>query len=309
MFEEEKTGAYDVARIIAPPDAKRTACFIIVAGVDTGRVYSLQDAESVIGRSLDTQIHLEGDGISRKHAKVTAQSGGLVTLVDLGSTNGTYVNGLRTASHVLKDGDKVQIGATTILKFSLHDAVEETFHLQQYESATRDWLTACFNKRYLMETIPNEASFAARSGRPLSIAMVDIDHFKVVNDNHGHSAGDYVLKATAWILRKSIRAHDLLARYGGEEFVLLMRETEAESAFTTCERLRERISNMRFTYEDRGIGITVSSGIATFTTTTPTSSRIMLRAADECLYRAKQEGRNRTHLAEFGDADLTGDDA
>ncbi|MBI3178362.1 MAG: GGDEF domain-containing protein [Deltaproteobacteria bacterium] len=272
----------------------RSACFIVIAGGQAGKMYKLDDNELVIGRVNDASILIEDDGVSRRHAKICRQPDGALVITDLGSTNGTFVNGERVTTRVLKDGDKIQIGTTTILKFSLQDTLEEDFLRRQYESATRDALTQCFNKKYLLERLPSELAFAKRHDKALALAMIDVDHFKQVNDTHGHQAGDVVLRGVAKVMRDAIRSDDLLARYGGEEFALVMRETLPASALAAMERLRRQIEASTFDSEGTPLKVTVSIGIASWTEDRPETPEAMIGAADAYLYQAKRSGRNRT---------------
>src|SRR5205807_9633471 len=121
---------------------------------------------TLIGRSADCAVRVKGEGISRKHARVVAD-GDELFLEDLGSTNGTFVNGARVARHPLADGDKIQMGEQTILKFGYHDPVEETFQRQMYESALRDGLTRIFNRKYVLDRLESELTFVDRHKLPL----------------------------------------------------------------------------------------------------------------------------------------------
>ena len=203
----------------------RSACFVVIAGKHTGAMYKLDKGEVLIGRGKEASIRIDDEGVSRLHAKIVRHPEGTVAIVDLKSTNGTFCNGERVDTHVLQDGDRIQIGTTTIIKFSLQDTLEEDFQRHQYESATRDPLTNCYNKSYFLERLPSEFAFAKRHDKPLSLAMIDIDRFKKINDSYGHLAGDFVLRKIGKMLQERLRADDFLARYGGEEFALIMRES------------------------------------------------------------------------------------
>jgi diguanylate cyclase (GGDEF)-like protein len=296
MEFEDKTSVIDSSRLatLKRDAAQRSACFIVIAGSQAGRMYKLERDELVIGRSPDVGIHINDDGVSRRHAQITRRSDGSVFITDLKSTNGTFCNGERVDVRVLQDGDKIQIGTTTILKFSFQDTVEEDFQRRQYESATRDSLTRCFNKKHFLERLPSELSFAARHSKGLSLAMMDIDHFKATNDTFGHLAGDYVLREVARLMQESVRVDDLLARYGGEEFALIMRETTSDKAFVAVERIRRKIEAASFSFERKIISVTISAGIASWGDGYPESAEALIKLADECLYRAKSNGRNRT---------------
>lgn len=272
--------------------AGRSACFVVIGGNQAGKLYKLDRHEMRIGRGRDVELRFDDDGVSRLHAKIVKEEGE-VYLEDLGSTNGTFCNNDPVTRCVLQDGDKIQIGTTTILKFSMQDAVEEDFQRKQYESATRDGLTGCYNKKYFLERLPSEFAFAKRHEKPLSLAMFDIDYFKRVNDTHGHVVGDRVLQSVAECMLESVRSDDVLARFGGEEFAMLMREAGADEAFVAVERIRRRIEAMRIPIQTVDIRVSVSVGIATFMQQWEQPEQL-LQAADDYLYKAKSAGRNRT---------------
>ena len=129
------------------------------------------------------------------------------------------------------------------------------------EMATRDELTGLYNRRYFMETLQREVAKAKRYETKLTLCVIDLDHFKNVNDSYGHSAGDSVLSGIGRLLTKDARESDLACRYGGEEFVLILPGTDLEGARNVCERLRKRVEEARFEYDTAKIKITVSIGV------------------------------------------------
>ncbi len=179
------------------------------------------------------------------------------------------------------------------LEKSLKEANEEIKKL-----SIRDPLTNCYNRRYAMQEIPKEVARAVRYRDHLSLIMFDIDYFKKVNDSYGHLAGDAVLKAVVACVmggKGGIRENDWLARYGGEEFIVLLPKTPAEGAFKAAERLREKVATTPVRTEDEKIiEVTASFGIVSFDPSVDkgTSIQEMIKVADECLYQAKDEGRN-----------------
>ncbi len=274
---------------LAPSERDRPY-LIVLAGSNVGEMYRIEDAETIIGRAEDVAIKLSDDGISRKHARISA-SGREAQLEDLGSVNGTLVNGERVTKVKLTDGDKIQIGSTTILKFTFHDKLETSFRLQMYDAALRDGLTKLFNKRHFMDRIESELSYAQRHSSPLSLVMLDVDHFKTVNDTYGHLAGDMVLSTLAGTLQSAVRGEDLLARYGGEEFAILCRGSSADITAAAAERIRAVIEAAAFVFSGKTIPITASLGVAAHVA--GQTSNQLIAAADAALYEAKRGGRNR----------------
>ena len=174
----------------------------------------------------------------------------------------------------------------------------------------RDPLTGVFNRVYLMERLPQELKRSRRYGRPLSLIMCDIDHFKTVNDRHGHGAGDRVLKDFAGRLAGSIRIDiDWVARYGGEEFLIVLPETDLSPAGVVAERLRRLVAETPFGLRDGGIRITASFGVASYRPALQ-SGRVtfdqLMEQADAFLYQAKRAGRNAVRGAEARDAEAKG---
>ena len=165
------------------------------------------------------------------------------------------------------------------------------------EQTTLDALTSISNLKGFYECLNREISRATRYKSPLSLIFSDIDHFKKVNDTHGHLAGDHALKTVAVCLKRELRQSDFLARYGGEEFALILAETDLDKAFLVAERLREKIALQKFVYKGISISITMSFGVASLPADRKLTPEAFLKQADEALYRAKEQGRNRCCLA------------
>ncbi len=167
----------------------------------------------------------------------------------------------------------------------------------KYQSV-RDPLTGLFNRRYMEEALNRELLRAARKATPVSVVMLDIDHFKRFNDTHGHDAGDMVLREFGSLLRLQVRGGDFACRYGGEEFLLIMSETDSETACQRVETLRARVATMPVRLRGETLEpITLSMGVAEFPTHGNSADQ-MISAADGALYRAKREGRDRVVVAE-----------
>lgn len=160
------------------------------------------------------------------------------------------------------------------------------------EEAIRDPLTGLFNRRYLHETLARELSRAARAGQPLALAVIDIDHFKDLNDRFGHTLGDRMLEAIATLLRTHTRGDDVACRFGGEEFVVVLPMTSAADAYRRVDTWRQAFAALRVAHESGSIGATLSAGVAAFPTDGADGDAV-LHAADRALYAAKHAGRNR----------------
>ncbi len=269
------------------------AYLIVIAGKAIGKMYKLAGEEMVIGRSPDAQVFLDDDGVSRRHARIERTDEGGLRLVDMHSTNGTWFNGGRIENRDLRDGDKFQIGSTTILKFSYQDALEEQFQQQLYDSATRDGLTRIYNKRFFLDRLQQEFSYSLRHRLPLSLLIFDLDHFKQINDTLGHPVGDAVLQELAHRIGDTLRTEDIFCRYGGEEFAIIMRESPAEKAALAAERVRRLVAGAPFSHEGGSLPVTISVGVATLEAGNFSSPAALVAEADRQLYDAKQRGRNR----------------
>jgi diguanylate cyclase (GGDEF)-like protein len=160
------------------------------------------------------------------------------------------------------------------------------------EQAIRDALTGLYNRRYLDETLPRELSRARREGYPLAVIMVDIDHFKKINDAHGHPAGDDVIRSLGSILRQGEREGDMACRYGGEEFVVVLPHMAIDAAAARAERWRQDVEAQRVEHAGVEMRFTISAGIAVFPAHTD-STEGLIECADLALYQSKSMGRNR----------------
>ena len=275
---------------ISERPVNRNAALVVIYGLDLGRKFDLTKENTVIGRSSKADIQVDQESISRNHAKLVAGSN--VTIRDLGSTNGTYVNDDQiSGEYSLRNGDMVKIGRT-IFKFIAGGNIEAAYHDEIYRLTTVDGLTQIFNRRYFEETLDREISRSIRYSREMSLVMIDIDHFKQINDTFGHLAGDHVLKHMASVIKTKIRREDIFARYGGEEFGLLLPEVDGKGAAQMADKTRKLVEKQKFEFDKEVIPVTISLGVATLKAGQRDGADLV-RAADAKLYEAKSEGRNR----------------
>jgi diguanylate cyclase (GGDEF)-like protein len=274
------------------PSEKRDALIrIFPPGMEMGRKWELGKKEITLGRDSGCEIRVRGSSVSRQHARLSLK-GGKRWITDLKSRNGSFVNDFPAASRALDHGDLLRIG-DTIFKYLNCNRIEMAYHEEIYKMTTVDGLTGAFNKSYFLETLKNELSRARRYLHPLSLLLFDIDHFKKVNDTFGHLAGDRVLKSLAQITFERLRHADTFARYGGEEFAVLLPETGRQGATELAEQLRSHIALSSFRFNGEEIPVTVSIGVATSSPSRKISGEEMVQQADQMLYQAKSEGRNR----------------
>jgi diguanylate cyclase (GGDEF)-like protein len=180
------------------------------------------------------------------------------------------------------------------------DALERS-NAELKRLAVTDSLTGIANRRQFMETLEGEVARSRRHGRPLSLLMLDIDHFKQINDRWGHATGDEAIKATALACLDGIRTIDLAARVGGEEFAILLPETPMDAAGLVADRVRQNVAAVRLPREAGEVGLTCSIGVSQLTAD-DVSLETLLTRADQALYRAKAGGRNRVMLSEANSA-------
>jgi two-component system, cell cycle response regulator len=263
-----------------------------------GRRYALNTDLVTIGRGRDNDIMLASDCVSRQHARIERR-GAELYLVDLSSTNGTFVNDDQSCirEHRMVPGDQLKIG-DLIFKYLSGSDVESQYHEIIFGMTVTDGLTNLANRKQLDAVLSEEVVRAQRHARPLSLLLIDIDHFKRINDNYGHLAGDAILRALAGLLQKRARQSDKLGRYGGEEFCAILPETDLQAALAIAEEWRRLVAEQLFAAERQQIRLTISLGVSSFRPGMQPDD--LYRLADVMLYMAKGSGRNRVGRAGLG---------
>lgn len=275
------------------PTARRDACLVHIypTGPGMGSRYPLADKPVVLGRGNDCDIRINDHSVSRRHARIQPGADGYYA-ADLQSTNGTFVNDVPASMYKLKDGDYLRVG-NCIYRFLAGGNVEAEYHEEIYRLTIIDALTDIHNKRYLLEFLDRELARSARYHRPLVLIMFDIDRFKAINDELGHLGGDATLRELAAAVKAGVRKEELFARYGGEEFVVVLPETTQEGGAQVAERIRSLVEKHQFQYENKSYSVTISVGVASTNGDEALTPYELIRQADEKLFRAKNEGRNR----------------
>jgi two-component system, cell cycle response regulator len=270
------------------PKGAGQPCLVIMTGAEMGRRIDLTHEEVSIGRSEECTVCVNSDLVSRRHAVVNRVLGRYI-VVDLKSTNGTFINDTRVERAELKDGDLLRTGKT-VLKY-LENNLELEYMQHILSLATIDSLTQLFNKRHFDEVFGKEVARASQSQAPLSLIVLDIDHFKKINDGHGHPAGDAVLKHVASVVKSQIRQNDCLCRVGGEEFALVLPQTPLPLAAQAAELIRAAVESSVCDVAGTPIPATLSLGVAELAPGEVPEQ--LYQRADERLYAAKHGGRNR----------------
>jgi diguanylate cyclase (GGDEF)-like protein len=277
---------------ISEPARRDRSVLLRMDGISAGLVVSMTQMPFSLGRHPTNQLPVDDDSISRFHARVSLENGEYY-IEDLGSRNGTFVQGKRVTRSIVHDDDWVQLGARVSFRFALTDARQEGLLRKLFESSTRDALTGAYNRRHFEDRLRAEIAFAVRHATDCGLLLLDLDHFKRINDSYGHPAGDEVLRQMSQIAGRTLRAEDVFARFGGEEFAVILRGASTRGAARLAERLREALSSQKVSFEGREIPVTLSAGCAALSCCEKPSPEDLVAVADRRLYRAKQSGRNR----------------
>lgn len=265
------------------------ACLVVLQGQRLGQRIDLGEHPLIIGRAPNCEFQIVERSVSREHSRIWHEPSGY-RIKDLDSTNRTFLNDQPIIEAELKDGDHVAIGSC-VLKFMDRSSIEARYHEELYQLATADPLTDLYNRRQFLELLEKELARASNHQRPLALLIIDLDHFKTINDRFGHPSGDVVLKRIAEALNAQGHDEYIIARIGGEEFAVVLPEHDLPAAVRFAEALRSSIEAIEFLMEESTVRVTVSIGAAPWLPSMSLSSEL-LRAADEQLYRAKQAGRN-----------------
>jgi two-component system, cell cycle response regulator len=252
--------------------------------------------------------HLTGPDVCKKVRETRREPYTYILLLTSKNSKDETIEGLEAGAddYIVKPFDQQELsvrlraGKRIIdLQLSLMEAREEL-----REKANKDLLTKLPNRSAIMATLETEIARSHRDQRTVGVAILDIDHFKKVNDTYGHFAGDAVLRETAARLKSSVRAYDQVGRYGGEEFLVVLPNCDMEQAVHQADRMRLRLQESKI-LADAGVEIPVTASFGvTITDLSDRNPDVFIRVADEALYRAKANGRNRVESLYFGDSDL-----
>ena len=268
---------------------------VAYAGTSLGRIFPLMPGETLIGRAPAMTVALLDSEVSRRHARIRfgmGSEGPRLLLEDLDSTNGTRVNGeVIQGTRELRPGDRLGVGGH-VLKLVAMDALERAFHETMLDLSTRDPLTGLANRANTLSELQNRFGLSLRYDRPLAVVMADLDHFKRINDNLGHGAGDCVLQAFGDRVRANLRESDLAGRIGGEEFLMVLPETDLGGGRQFAERLRKALAAAPLGLPTGELEVTCSLGVAERLDPDQEPGQLLGRA-DAALYAAKIAGRNQ----------------
>ncbi len=283
---------------------ERRPALVFLRGELIAAPIPLERDEVTLGRALEADVRVNDARASRLHASIKvvhdSQTGEARYLVkDLGSTNGTLVNGHPVAEAYLQDGDKLTVGEH-LIRFELLDDIDREFQRHIHRLLAHDELTGLLTSKSFFSELRREAARAASESRPFCVLMMDIDHFKEVNDHHGHLVGSQTIADAAAVIKRALRAGDVAARFGGEGFAAVLLNADCAQGLVAAERVRSAVEAYLFWSTRRGasaeigepLRITISVGVASY----PDDARDpieLVELADTALYRAKNSGRNR----------------
>lgn len=272
------------------------ATLTVLTGGDAGRIISVGPDGGVLGRGDSVDFAFEDVSISRRHARLIREGENFL-LEDLDSLNGTFVNGERIGDVArLPSNTRLQIALHTVLEYAEVDELGAQAVEKQSRSMMTDPLTGTGNRLHLDHRLHQEIHFAQRHKETLGLLLMDLDHFKRINDSYGHPAGDRVLQAVGNVLLDSVRAEDSVFRYGGEEFCILVRSTNGPGLMVLAERIRAVVEAIRIIERDERVPVTLSIGGALLEGSEDGDQQTLVVRADQALYRAKNTGRNCCQL-------------
>ncbi len=279
--------------MVAPRDARAT--LTVINGPHAGQLHRLDGATTTVGRSADSELVVDDEGVSRRHLRIDRTVEGAFYAQDLGSTNGTYLGSDRIGVALLRGGDLLQLGPCLQLRFAIVDSPEESFYRRLYESSMHDAHTHGYKRAYMNDRLLAEVSRVERAAADVTVLMVDLDHLKEINDRFGHMAGDRALCTVASCILRVLRVTDTLARYGGDEFVVIATGTGPAEGRRLAERVLRAVEGLHLSARGGTVRLTASIGLASLADV-PAGDDLassLVALADERLYAAKAAGRNR----------------
>jgi two-component system cell cycle response regulator len=291
-------------KAVKSPQKERRPALVSLRGELMAVPIPLERDEVIIGRAIEADVRLNDSRASRLHARISSEldlSTNLTScrITDLGSTNGTLVNGEPITEVILNDGDKIVIG-DHLFRFDLLDEIDREFQQQIHRLIAHDELTGLLTSKSFFSELRREAARAEAESRPFCVLMMDLDHFKQVNDTYGHLVGSKTLEETGRIIKEALRAGDVASRFGGEEFAAFLLDANYAQGLIAAERVRAAVADKLFPVirkddpdNQTTHQITISIGVAAYPDDA-TDPIHLVELADSALYRAKRSGRNRS---------------
>ncbi len=290
--EEKTVRVDDPVTPAAVAGQPATPCIVHFSGRLTGVTYWLSsNKELIIGRAPESDVCIRDQPVSQRHARVVVSPEGVVFVEDLGSTNGTYVNGEKVMRHALHDGDKILIPPRNILKFCHEVNVAPEAAGRSGADATRDALTGVYTKQYMLMRIDEDFVQARKQNEDLALLMVAVDDFAKINETRGPDTGDRVLREVTKVVSSVLRQEDVFARYGTDTFAILLRNLSEAGTVVLAQRIRRAVKYHHFIHEGKKIRVTVSLGIDSLAKKMK-NALDLIRAVQAHLDKAKSAGHD-----------------
>jgi len=270
------------------------AFVVVLAGDRMGEMVELDPNYTTIGRGLTATVRINDEGISRTHAAVTVDKG-VYYLSDAGSTNGTFANGERVDKYPLREGDKIQLGAASVLRFTFTEDTDDDLQRDLYESTLRDRLTGLFSRSYLENRLESDVAMALRHGKPLALGMFAVDDPRAIVEAHGQAVLDQVHRELARRVLEITRSDDLVARHG-DEFVHVCRDVDAMRAARASLRIHALLAEHSFSTAAGSLRVTLSLGVADLALLHEPTADALLKASESALAAARRAGGNRIEI-------------
>ena len=294
-FDGERT---DGGGIRVRPVGQGRACLVMLTGAFPGETYLIPpDAELTIGRGPGNDVRLPYGDVSRVQAKVRSSASGRVELTDLGSANGTFVNGRRQRYRVLREGDKIQFGEKTIFRFSFHDELDDAFQVALLGAPFLDRVTATLTRDRLFSVLDEAHAEAAAARGDLSLVVMAIDGFELLEQILGIAVRDYFLRELSWIVRKTVAGEATLYRVGPDSFATPFPGLDGAQAAEAAERMRKVVAASRLTYEGDLMLFSLGLGVASRGADDVHDAQAMLALAESRCRRATAAGGDRVEAA------------
>lgn len=305
-FDEDGVGSTKLRpanKIAKSPLNERRPALVSLRGELMAVPIPLERDAVTIGRAIEADVRLNDSRASRLHARITTEldpktDTTTYRITDLGSTNGTLVNGELITDASLNDGDKIIIG-DQLFRFDLLDEIDREFQQQIRRLIAHDELTGLLTSKSFFSELRREAARAEAEARPFCVLMMDLDHFKEVNDTYGHLVGSQTLEVMGRVIKEALRAGDVASRFGGEEFAAFLLDANYAQGLVAAERVRVAVAEEQFPVtrmdspgSQSTHRITISIGVAAYPDDA-TDPLHLVELADSALYRAKRSGRNR----------------
>jgi diguanylate cyclase (GGDEF)-like protein len=279
------------------PVGKSRACLIMMTGAFPGETYLLEpNAELVIGRAPGCDIRIRGSDVSRVHAKVQSSASGRVEMIDLGSTNGTFVNGKRQLYRVLREGDKIQFGEKTVFRFAFHDEVDEEFQARLLGVPFLDRVTCTLNQDRLLAALRDACDQAGDTG-DVSVVVMAVDGLALLEELLGYAVRDYFLRELSWVIRKSVAGEAALYRVGVGAFASVLPGADLRAAVAAADRMRQAVACARLSHQGDQMCFSLGVGVSSRRPDGPPAPDALLALAEARCRHAAAEGGDRVETA------------